>query len=124
MLGDPLDQLRSIVDVVCRSDDFSLKRNAHKVHKEIVRLLKEVDGVKRTPRFIGNMLRTSQKPGRDTTHTIRRLYKKMCRPKKPKPKDHEIAKRTIVVYGTKAEANQYREKFPDPRKRMIDMLAR
>lgn len=122
ILGDTIHHLRKVVRFVCKSDDFSMERNKQKVYVEIVRLLEEVDGVKRTPRFIGNLLRESQLPGKDTAHAIDRLYKKKVKKKKPKPKDDEISKRTIVIYGTKAEADQYREKFPDPRERMLDML--
>ena len=72
-------------------------------------------------RINGTILSRIANPG-DDYFPVDKDILSILKPKLPKPADDEIAKRTIVIYGTLAETNEYRARYPDPRDRMLDML--
>ena len=85
MTGTTKDTLLAIVSAVCRSGKFSMSLNQAKVHREIARRLKIIDGQDRTQGFIANMLRGDHGAGKETEVAISKLYKNLVKPKKPKP---------------------------------------
>ncbi len=110
-----------IISAIEQNASFSMSLNKTKIYKEIVRLLEEIDGRKRTFGFIGNLARGNQGAGSETTVAISKLYKKLTRPKKPKPRPDEVAKRTLVLHATEPELHRIQKKFK-PRERTVKLL--
>jgi len=103
--------LEAITVTVCKNADFSMSLNKTKVYSEVARRLEKIDGQKRTPAFIGNLLRGDQNAGAETSDTIRRLHTQLTRPPRPRPADDEIATRTLKIAATVPELHRVQENF-------------